>query len=107
MDQEFLPEGAQVFVHSLGATAPYHYRGIIRGIASEYAGGCIYIVEMIDKFDPNNNYSCCTIPSGCIRPNNGEIEAIAFGKILTDLGYQVQVTDSNGNSISVVDLLTL
>jgi hypothetical protein len=63
---EQLKYGTKVVVHSIGDNKDY--RAIIRGIASEYAGGIIYIVEMVDRFVDWNEYPYLytTVPSVCI-----------------------------------------
>lgn len=60
-------EGDKVFVHSLGkGHEGKEYRGIIRGLAVSHITE-IWIVELVDPICADYGYSCCTMPSACLR----------------------------------------
>lgn len=61
-------ENDRVTVHSLGSSyTDKEYRAIVHGISFD-GPVTIYILEMVDKFDPAiYPYSCCTMPEGCLR----------------------------------------
>ena len=60
-------EGEQVTIHSLGVNTPGEFRGRIRGISIDWKGpASIYIVELIDKIDPEYPFSSCTMPAACL-----------------------------------------
>lgn len=71
MEDNYFGEGTPVIIHSLGEKTPGNFRAIIRGISAKYVGGCIYIVEAIDKPKtedfPIDPYSHYTVPSACVK----------------------------------------
>lgn len=67
----YFAEGTEVLIHSLGEKTPGEFRAIIRGISSDYAEGCIYIVEAVDlpqtEGFPAYEYSHYGITSACVK----------------------------------------
>ena len=63
-------EGDGVVIHSLGEShGGKEYRGIIRGISVDYGvnPATIWIVELLDKLDPDYAYTHCSMPEACLR----------------------------------------
>lgn len=63
----FLAEGTKVKIHNLGPNITGEYRAYIRGIVSSFPMGCVYIVELVDKYNPTYAYSHSAIPSNSVR----------------------------------------
>jgi hypothetical protein len=64
---KYLPCDTRVMVHSLGENTPGEFRAVVRGVSATYPLGCVYILEMIDKFDSDYPYSHCGMVSACVR----------------------------------------
>lgn len=62
-----IPEYTRVILHSLGESTPGEYRGVILGIASYHPNMVVYIVELIDRIDPNYQYNCIVITEHCLK----------------------------------------
>jgi hypothetical protein len=63
-------EGDSVVIHSLGNLhLDKEYRAIIRGISVDYGvnPATIWIVELLDKPDPDYAFGHCTMPEACLR----------------------------------------
>jgi hypothetical protein len=70
MKNHFFAEGDNVIVHSLGNMhIGKEYQAVVRGVSVDYGinPATIYILEVVDKIDPDYPYSHYTMPEACLR----------------------------------------
>ncbi len=64
---KYLEDGTEVIIHCLGENTPGEYRGIVCGIVDTYPGGCLYIIESIDRISKDYEYTCYVMSSACVK----------------------------------------